>query len=197
MTWAGWCFGSLSHPLSLPQDHCILQADQSLLRVTGLTQDLTIPCSPEATRKIYLLPVAAGGAAQRARPPLQGSSAPNKGNSLYTHLRGNILRWNQSQMGTKPIKGIIVTRKHLQIGMGIFVVCVCVCMHFTHTRTKYTHTHIFVKSLLLQDCLSNCSIIYFTVYSYVGWLCCASHLLMLDCCSYYCFCLLPGAAHPL
>lgn len=69
---------------------------------------------------------------------------------------------------------------------GYFCICMCVYMcvwmHFTHRDT-----HTSPKSLQLQDCLSSCSTIYFTVYLYVGWICCASHILMLDCCSYYCF----------
>lgn len=169
MTWDGWCIGSLSHQL------CLLQ-------------DLAAPCSPSSLRRIYSLPVAAVGA---GRGPLQGSSAPNKGNSLYTHFRGNVLRWSQSQMGTELMEGTIVTRKHLQIWMGIFVcVCICVC-------ACVLPTHLSSKSLQLQYCLSSCSTTYFTVYPHVGCMGCASHILMLRCCSYRCFSLLPGAAHPL
>lgn len=46
---------------------------------------------------------------------------------------------------------------------------VCVCI---------LPTHISSKSLQLQYCLSSCS----TIYPYVGWICCASHILMLHCC---------------
>lgn len=163
MTWVGWCIGSLSHQLCLHQD-------------------LAAPCLPSSLRRIYSLPVAAVGA---GRGLLQGSSAPNKGNSLYMHFTGNVLRWSQSQMGTEMMKGVMVTRKHLPMWIGIFVyVCICVC-------TCLLPTHIS-KPLWLQYCLSSCS----TIYPYVGWTCCASHVLMLHCCC-SCFSLLPGAAHPL
>lgn len=42
-------------------------------------------------------------------------------------------------MGTELMKGVLVTRKHLQICMGIFV---CVCMH-----AFYTHTHLKIPSI--------------------------------------------------
>lgn len=101
-----------------------MKIGQSPLRVTGLTQDLAIPSLPVAMKMIYSLPMAAVGEARKARPPLWGSSAPNKGNSLYTHFRGNVLGCSQCQMGTELIKGMIVTRKRLQI---------CVCVHTLYT----------------------------------------------------------------
>lgn len=107
--------------LCLHQDSCFLQAGQSPLRVTGLPQDLTIPCLPRGQEEGLLLPVAAVGAALASTSAPQGSSTLNKGNLLYTHFRGNVLRWSQSQMGTELMKGMIVTRKYLQICLGIFV----------------------------------------------------------------------------
>lgn len=76
--------------------------------------------------------MAAVGAAGTQRPPLQGSSVPNKENSLYTCFRGNVLEWSQSQMGSELIKSMLVTRKHLQICVGIFV---CVHAFYTHANT--------------------------------------------------------------
>lgn len=78
-------------------------------------------------------------------------------------------------------------------------VCACVCVHavYTHPTHIHTCTHTSLNPFQLQHCLYKCSTIQLRVNPSVARRCCASHPSRRSCCSYSCFSLLPGAAHPL
>ena len=143
MTWAGWCIRSLSHQLSLHQEHFILQAGQYPLSVTELTQDLASPCLSMAMRKIYLLSMAAVGAAWKHVQPCRAVLLLIR-EIHFTHTLGKMCwdearaRWAPSLLNAWLLPENIC--KYVWVFLYVCVcVCVCACILYMHTHTHRSY----------------------------------------------------------